>query len=454
MVVAGGCGGGTASRNRGRDNGHGTATLHDASGIHWFEDDYERARGVAEARGVPLFVDVGATWCALCVKMDKGVLADHRLAVVSDRAVWLKLDVDTEENRFPFSLFQTRQWPTYLVVDPIKEVELARTSGALSEEGMLSFLHDAFGRFQRGGSYSDDARLYHSFLRRAKRAIFKGHGGDAIAFLKKAKRRLPEGDNATIEKISIIAGVAEAGDYAECVEESRSLLSSRLQAELQLTLLEIGVQCATALSARGAEDAFVDAAIPVASTLWAALSVRDDIDVKNRLLKVQRSLLLLTDDRGAAVERAVVQQALLDTAAAAATVAEDAMRWDSDRCDVYLFLGHPEEMATVLRERIATLPERYEPLANLAHLAARSGDLDEALQCARDAVGIAPDPEIGEVLSLLADIYALRGEKEEEREVRQFLEEYYRTLPPVLSPKSPVSRPYELTRSESRYFAY
>ena len=88
----------------------------------------------------------------------------------------------------------------------------------------------------------------------------------------------------------------------------------------------------------------------------------------------------------------------------------------------------------MFEKRARDLSGAFEPHRNLAWLAYKIGNLDTALKSARIAVSLAPDPERGEVLSLLADIVHSQGDRKTEGEVRRFLVEYYESLPPVLTP--------------------
>jgi thiol-disulfide isomerase/thioredoxin len=45
--------------------------------LAFIEDDYERARGEAKRRNVPLFVDVWASWCHTCMSIKQYVLPER-----------------------------------------------------------------------------------------------------------------------------------------------------------------------------------------------------------------------------------------------------------------------------------------------------------------------------------------------------------------------------------------
>ena len=102
---------------------------------HW-HTDYHAALGEAQQTRKKLFIDFWATFCPVCLAINKTVLTKPAIQNVLQRFVLLKVD-GTHEKNTSFALLKTKYsiagFPTFLIVDPETEKIIAQFGGELYE---------------------------------------------------------------------------------------------------------------------------------------------------------------------------------------------------------------------------------------------------------------------------------------------------------------------------------
>ena len=414
------------------DHDHGTGAAGPVL-KGWFKDDYEAARAAAEKANVPLVVDIWAKWCSPCIDMHRRVSRHPNVVRYENRFVWLMLDTDADENRFPFHMFKTDRWPTYLIVNPLDEREIARLEGAQAISRFVSFLESGQKAFEASAAATDSARERFDAIRSAKRAAFQGDFESAAECYEAAVELETLPSRRAMLLKSQIESLTEGRELGDCLDAAEHVIDSPILSSVELDIIEMGIACSR-------QDGDVDHDFFEAAGAYLETHDSAEPTERSRRLGLLRTLYVVSGNRGKAHDVAVVHREFLDEVVSKTASEHEALKWDRSRAEVYLFLDEPKKLRSVFEHRAKVIPEEFEPHANLAWLALKLGDLETAATSARMAVSLAPDPQRGEVLSLFAEIVHTKGDRKTEGEVRRFLVEYYENLPPVLAPPGALKR--------------
>ena len=114
--------------------------------IAWLRS-YEDGLKQAKQDGKPLMVDVFATWCGPCKKLDEEVFSRADVGEQSKQFVAVKVDGDLHQDLV--RKLEVSGYPTtvFLAAD---EKELGRVRGAVSYEEMLGAMEDALSKLSQG----------------------------------------------------------------------------------------------------------------------------------------------------------------------------------------------------------------------------------------------------------------------------------------------------------------
>jgi thiol:disulfide interchange protein len=107
--------------------------------IHWV-GSYEQAVAQAKRQKKPVMVDVMASWCGVCKKLDEQLWTRDDIARLSDRFVAAKVDGDKRPD--VKSEFKVSGYPTTLFLTP-EGKELGRVRGLVAPEDMVEAMQDA-----------------------------------------------------------------------------------------------------------------------------------------------------------------------------------------------------------------------------------------------------------------------------------------------------------------------
>jgi len=111
--------------------------------LHSYEDGLKQAK----QDGKPLMVDVFATWCGPCKKLDEEVFSRADIGEQGKQFVAVKVDGDLHQD--VVKKLEVSGYPTtvFLTAD---EQELGRVRGAVSYEEMLGAMEDALSKSSQG----------------------------------------------------------------------------------------------------------------------------------------------------------------------------------------------------------------------------------------------------------------------------------------------------------------
>ncbi len=125
------------------------AALQATAGAVEFEPTIEKARAKEAApEGEPkklLVVTFGADWCKWCRKLEADTFMDERVGALSDKFLWVKVDVD--EQKELAARFRVQGLPQTFVLDGDDRIIAVRPGYAAPEE-FVKFLKDALANPQ------------------------------------------------------------------------------------------------------------------------------------------------------------------------------------------------------------------------------------------------------------------------------------------------------------------
>ncbi len=118
----------------------------EASAVAWLRS-YEDGMKQAKADGKPLMVDVFATWCGPCKKLDADVFSRPDVGELSKQFVAVKVDGDQRPDLV--TALKVSGYPTTLFLTADGK-ELGRVRGAVNYQEMLGTMREALGKAASG----------------------------------------------------------------------------------------------------------------------------------------------------------------------------------------------------------------------------------------------------------------------------------------------------------------
>jgi protein disulfide-isomerase len=111
--------------------------------VAW-QTNFDKARGLAVARNLPLLLRFTAEWSVPCRVLDRDVIPNPEVQVaLAEKAVPVILDIDDERNRKLTTRFNVREVPSLILVD--SDGEVLDRGGLMDSKALVKFL----SRFQR-----------------------------------------------------------------------------------------------------------------------------------------------------------------------------------------------------------------------------------------------------------------------------------------------------------------
>jgi thiol-disulfide isomerase/thioredoxin len=86
--------------------------------VHWATTLPESALADAKRKGLPVFLDFYATWCAPCRWMDRAVYSDPLLSEAAEAVAMVRVDVDTPDGKALAARYGILQYPTLVHLSP------------------------------------------------------------------------------------------------------------------------------------------------------------------------------------------------------------------------------------------------------------------------------------------------------------------------------------------------
>jgi tetratricopeptide (TPR) repeat protein len=366
-------------------------------------DGYEAARAEARQRGLPLFVDVWASWCHTCMSMKEFVLTDSALSPLADAFVWLSLDSERADSAPFLDRFKSTSLPTLWVIDPASQAPLLKWIGAATASELALVLADARTP-AAGASPADPAANGEATALwvRGNRESAAGHADQAIVLYRGALELGKSGWSKrplAVEALSMRLG--ERDRDVESFELAKREAPALPKNTSLVNVLINGISAGARLPA--------DSRAGLAGL--CELGIRSVSDPNLRVLVDDRSSLymnlievLAQGDPARALRLAAQWSEMLDREAARAKTPTERRVWDPHRLEAYQARKQPERAIPMLEQSEREQPDDYNPPARLARTHLGLGQLPAARAAIDRAIERCPGPRRLRLYMLKADI--------------------------------------------------
>jgi tetratricopeptide (TPR) repeat protein len=371
-----------------------------AERLAFTEDDYVAARAQAKERGLPLFVDVWASWCHTCMSMKEVVLPDPALLGLKDAFVWLSIDSENTDNAAFLDRFPAKSLPTLWVIDAKSEAPIFKWIGVATAEELRALLEDAGTSGKAAAKPGGDATV---LWIQGNRASAEGHAEQAVNLYRQALRagstEWPRRAKA-LEALS--TSLRELGRTRDAVELATKEVAAMPPGTSRVNVLLNGIDAAAALPPTKASLATLASlsklGTKIAEDATEPILVDDRSGLYLALVNVVRP-----SDASEAKRLALEWVAMLEGEAKRAPP-EKRRVWDSHRLEAYLALGEPERAIPMLEQSEREVPNDYNPPARLARAHLALGKLDAAESAVSRALVRSNGPRKIRLYMLKADI--------------------------------------------------
>jgi tetratricopeptide (TPR) repeat protein len=367
--------------------------------LEFIEDDYAAARAQATERGLPLFVDVWASWCHTCMSMKEVVLPDPILLGIKDAFVWLSVDSEKSDNAAFLDRFPAKSLPTLWIIDAKAEAPLFKWIGVATAEELRVLLED--GTRAKAESRSDGEAT--SLWIRGNRASAEGHAEQAVNLYRQAIR-VGKNDWARRAKAleALSARLRELGRTRDALDLAMKETDRMPPGTSRVNVLLNGIDAVAAMApTKASRDALAS---------LVSLGTRIAEDATEPILVDDRSGLFLTlvsvlrETHSNDSKRLALEWVSMLEEEAKRAPPEQRRVWDSHRLEAYLALGQPERAIPMLEQSEREVPDDYNPPARLARAHLALGRLDAAEGAVSRALARSSGPRKIRLFMLQADI--------------------------------------------------
>lgn len=369
--------------------------------LEWIHDDWERAVADAKVHQRLILIDDWAHWCHTCINMKHTVLVDRELAPWFNAFTWLSVDTENPRNKALLERYPPLSWPTFFVIDPVKDVAIARLSGGANLEQFKGFLQEALeGAKDTARAQSDPLRL----LAQGDQAMRAGDRlGARRAYAQALQRAGASWNRRADAQVLLLRTGQEPEDASWCQAQVETMLPSQGERPSSAEFFYFGRQCIKDPKTpkdQGLLQAMMDKMERILTEHGQSMSVDDKSTLLVEMREVSERLGFSQKARG----HALVQQRLLDDAAHKASTAYEASMYNWPREEVYVYLGQGEDLVPELIESEEALPENYDPPYRLAWLYQKLGAQSLAMAAVKRALALVQGPRRARVLALQAEI--------------------------------------------------
>ncbi|MFP2959945.1 thioredoxin family protein [Myxococcus sp. 1LA] len=377
---------------------------HAKGPLPFIQDDYTRALAEAQAKGVPLFVDVWAPWCHTCRSMKAYVLSDTALARHADRFVWLEVNTDLTSNAAFQEKYPVEFWPTLYVIDPRQEKALLRFAGSATVAQLEKLFEDG-ERAYKGGVTGAEA-----LLARGDALYAEGRSAEAAETLAEALTEAPADWSRRGRAVeSLLTAMYGAKQHEACARKALEELPRTPRSLSWANGALLGMYCVLSLPEdhaagtelrEGLEAKVAEALAPPAIEMSA--------DDRSGLYEVRVQAREVAKDTAAVKALSEEWLAFLEAEAAKAPDPQARTVFDSHRMLAAMKLETPARAIPAIEQSEKDLPQDYNPPARLSTLYRLVGRLDDALAASDRALARVQGARRLSVLSGRADILVAR----------------------------------------------
>jgi tetratricopeptide (TPR) repeat protein len=340
--------------------------------------------------------------------------------------VWLELNYDMPENQEFLAHYGVSATPTHLVIDPQDENVVEMQTGAMSLEGLKSFLDRGMARTATSGQSTADTALKQGDALRAS------HPDDAAVAYRRALSIAPASwPDRELAESSLVSTLSDAREWQECAQTAAGYAAhmSRGGDMFARTVID-GLWCALSDKTAGWTTAVEASLQPLAEeALSLPTTVRDH---RNELYRTLMMVAVAHHDNGAAAKWSDHWLAELDAIKPASDDERSAL--DIARVENIQEYGDANRILPALLESEKAMPKNYVASLRLAQAELLAKRYDDAV-AAIDR-GLARKPgAMGKswLLQMKADVLSKEGKTLEARRTLQTALEASRQIP---SPRS------------------
>lgn len=372
------------------------------------EGDYEAARAEARRRGVPLFVDVWASWCHSCMSMKEFVLRDPALGALAPAFVWLSIDSERKDSMPFLERFKSTSIPTLWVIDAQSERPLLKWIGAATVSELLTLLQET--QRDAGRDTPSGGELAALWLR-GNRASAQGDLDGAIdAYRSALSRSTAEWPTrpSVLEALSMRLSEAKRG--AQCVQLAAREAASMPKGTPLVNVLVTAIAAGSELPANAPERRELPRLIALGTALVGDLELQVLVDDRSGLYQTLVDALA-SSDPAAAQRLAANWASLLEAHATAAASPAERRVWDPHRLEAYLALHQPERALPMLEQSERELPADFNAPARLARAQLALGHVALARAAIERALPRCSGPRKLRLYLLHADTLVAAGDR-------------------------------------------
>lgn len=347
--------------------------------IHWIEDDYATALTRANAEKKPIVIDGWAMWCAPCIAMREEVLGDPSIQAEADRFVWLALDDDNEANRPVQIRHHIASLPTFVVVDPSHDAEVARWVGVTDPRTFRRFLDGGERWFRIETSHDLDplTRLRSSAEKNDVFGEAKTTPSLFSKVIEAAPATWPRRDEVSEQ---LVRAATRLGDTRCGLDALRALGSpSTGLPAARVDLIDSALTCAALKGVSASERSEIDRL--AARELRSMIDTPSGLSIEDRDLAFVRlrQLAIEAHDSDAADRLAHARLTALDDAASAAFEKRRGSRFDLLRANAMSDIGQTELALMMLKNSQSETTDDPDTTVRLAMFLMQIGRHEAAL---------------------------------------------------------------------------
>lgn len=419
-----------------------------SASVTFLADDLPGAMVRARAEGKAVFVDAWAPWCHSCLSMQAYVLSDPSLRSLASRVIFVAIDTDQPASAAFLERHAVKVWPTFFVLDPIKDRVLGYWAGSGSVGEIRGLIEESLALLDDSAPKDEASRAFAS----ARAAHAAGELDRAIrTYATAVSTSAPTWPRRSAAILGWIQALHGAKAWEPCARLGISHLGDVVGAALPADASSYVLACADHLPEGSDRRAVRAAAVARLRAITTRPPEGSTVDDRADALGTLAEGLEAAGDAAGAKAAQEQRLALLEAAARTAKTPVEAHTFDYLRATTYVALGRAEEAVRMLEQRERELPTSYEPPARLAGVLFKTGKLPEAQAAVERAIARAYGPRKLRYLKLRADIQKKRGDAAGELETLRDEVKGYQALPPgQASPEALADARVRLADAEAR----
>ncbi len=401
--------------------------------LPWIQDDFNRAKSLAEKDKKPLVIDMWAGWCHTCLSMKNYVLNDPSLMTLADRFVWLEVDTEKIQNAMLIAKYPPSVWPTFLVLGGkeygVQARHLGATSASRFREFLLSGERGHLQSLVEKGTIDQNDPL--GKVRSGDRLALAGKPEKAYENYMEAIRKAPDDWSRKPEVLlAALTSLYKSAQWPACMDLGLRYAKQMGNGPATADFLSIAKYCSEQLERNDPRiEKFEVMGVKILEGLDVDANAPLSADDRSEVLRILRQFHESRKDQDKARRSAEKQLAMLDDAAAKAPGPQAAATYNWPRAEVYVYLGQGAKIIAALEKSVRDLPKHYDPPYRLAWVLYTLGEYDRAHEEAEKALKLAYGPRKARIYGLLSDIQVGRKDFKAALGASRNMLELFKSLP-------------------------